>query len=35
LARQIESIMAARICSMTADEVQQALELANSGGGPK
>jgi amino acid adenylation domain-containing protein len=35
LARQIESIMAARICSMTADEVQQALELANSGGGQK
>jgi amino acid adenylation domain-containing protein len=35
LARQIESIMVARICSMTADEVQQALELANSGGGQK
>jgi amino acid adenylation domain-containing protein len=33
LARKIESIMAARICSMTADQVQQALELANSGGG--
>jgi amino acid adenylation domain-containing protein len=32
LARQIENMMAAKICSMTADEVQQALELANSGG---
>jgi acyl-coenzyme A synthetase/AMP-(fatty) acid ligase/acyl carrier protein len=35
LARQIESIIASRICSMTADEVQQALEMANSGGGQK
>jgi amino acid adenylation domain-containing protein len=35
LARQIESIMAARICSMTFDEVQHALEQAASGGGEK
>jgi amino acid adenylation domain-containing protein len=35
LARQIESIMAARICSMTFDEVQQALELTAPGGGKK
>jgi amino acid adenylation domain-containing protein len=35
LARQIESIMAARICSMTYDEVQHALEQAASGGGEK
>ena len=33
LAQQIESIMAARICSMTFDEVQHALALA--GGGKK
>jgi acyl-CoA synthetase (AMP-forming)/AMP-acid ligase II/acyl carrier protein len=35
LAQQIESIMAARICSMTFDEVQHALELAAPGGGKK
>jgi acyl carrier protein len=35
LTRQIESIMAARICSMTFDEVQHALEQAASGGGEK
>jgi len=35
LARQIESIMAARICSMTFDEVQHALEQSASGGGEK
>jgi amino acid adenylation domain-containing protein len=35
LARLIESIMAARICSMTFDEVQHALEQAASGGGEK
>lgn len=35
LARQIESTMAARICSMTSDEVQHALEQATSGGGTK
>jgi amino acid adenylation domain-containing protein len=35
LARQIESIMATRICSMTFDEVQHALEQAASGGGEK
>jgi len=35
LAQQIESIMAARICSMTSDEVQHALEQAASGGGTK
>jgi len=35
LARQIESTMAARICSMTSDEVQHALEQAASGGGTK
>ena len=35
LARQIESIMADRICSMTFDEVQHALEQAASGGGEK
>jgi amino acid adenylation domain-containing protein len=35
LARLIESIMAARICSMTADEIQEALALADSGGGHK
>jgi amino acid adenylation domain-containing protein len=35
LAQQIESIMAARICSMTSDEVQHALEQAASGGGQK
>lgn len=33
LAQEIESVMAAKICSMTADEVQHALEQANSGGG--
>jgi amino acid adenylation domain-containing protein len=32
LAEQIESIMEARICSMSADEVQRALEQASSGG---
>ncbi|HET8888637.1 MAG TPA: amino acid adenylation domain-containing protein [Candidatus Angelobacter sp.] len=31
LAQQIESIMAARICSMTFDEVQHALALASGG----
>ena len=35
LARQIESIMADRICSMSFDEVQHALEQAASGGGNK
>jgi len=35
LAQQIESTMAAKICSMTADEVQQALAQANFGGGQK
>lgn len=35
LARQIESTMEARICSMTSDEVQHALEQAASGGGTK
>jgi amino acid adenylation domain-containing protein len=35
LAQQIESIMAARICSMTFDEVQHALALATPGGGKK
>jgi acyl-coenzyme A synthetase/AMP-(fatty) acid ligase/acyl carrier protein len=35
LARHIESTMAARICSMTSDEVQHALEQATSGGGTK
>jgi len=35
LAQKIESIMAAKIWSMTADEVLQALEQANSGGGQK
>jgi hypothetical protein len=35
LAQQIESIMAARICSMTFDEVQHALELAAPGGEKK
>ena len=35
LAQQIESTMAAKMCSMTADEVQQALAQANFGGGQK
>jgi amino acid adenylation domain-containing protein len=35
LARQIETTMTAKICSMTADEVQQALAQANFGGGQK
>jgi hypothetical protein len=35
LAGQIESIMADRICSMSFDEVQDALEQVASGGGKK
>ena len=33
LARQIENAMAARICPMTADEVEDAFKQASSGGG--
>lgn len=33
LARQIENAMAARICSMTADEVEDIFKQASSGGG--
>jgi acyl carrier protein len=35
LSQKIESMMASKVCSMTADEVQHALELADSVGGHK